>query len=148
MSDPFPPEVFDSTRFVLKLVDILVENHTALGDSLSFQQQRVDIRYTPFPKLGTTGGFTKCIGSQLYNIMKCYELVAKSGRDYDIYVRLRADSVFQNFENLLEMDTSFAKDDAVLINGSECHKHPMGGKGRDSCDREFGDDVRKHEEHT
>ncbi|CAM9269679.1 unnamed protein product, partial [Sphacelaria rigidula] len=76
---------------ILKPVRMVVENHDELFDTFSFRQPGVDLYYTNFAQVQTTKDFTKCIGSQLYSIKKCFELTQSTSKTYDVYVRLRGD---------------------------------------------------------
>lgn len=136
------PDLEEASR-VLKPVKMVVEDHEKLFDSFSFQKPDTELYYTYFKKIETTDDFTRCIGSQLYSVQKCYEL-AREG-DYDVFVRLRGDSVIDNFENLVGKDVP---DDAIVINGSDHHVHPGGGRGCRDCDFEFRISKRVHHDHS
>lgn len=138
----------EAAKSILNPVDMMVENHEALFELFSFREPGVDLYYTHFSRIQTTDDFTKCIGSQLYSVKRCFELTQKSKKTYDVYVRLRGDSVVENFGSLMTNSLSFISKNTVVINGSDNHVHPGGGRGCRKCDMEYGTGVRKHEFHS
>lgn len=138
---------FNSIRSVLKPVKMVIADHAPLFDSFSFQQKGLALYYANFSQLGKSVDFSRNIGSQLYSIMKCWELVKSSGNKYDILMRLRADAIIENFDKVLFNDFSFTKRNVLVVNGSKNHQHPMGGGGCLQCDREFSSGTRKHDNH-
>lgn len=138
----------DEARSILNPVEMVVEDHEALFDSFSFRQQGVDLYYTHFNEIRTTEDFTKCIGSQLYSVKRCFELTQKSKKTYDVYVRLRGDSIVENFGSLMNRCPQHVAKNTVVVNGSDNHVHPGGGRGCRKCDLEYGFGVRKHAAHS
>ena len=138
----------DRAKSVLNPVEMVVENHETLFDSFSFRQTGVDLYYTHFDEIQTTEDFTKCIGSQLYSVKRCFELTQKSGKTYDVYVRLRGDSIVQHFGSLMTKCLRHVRKDTVVVNGSDTHVHPGGGRGCRKCDLEYGSGIRKHDAHS
>ena len=145
----------DAAKSILKPVSMMVENHEALFDKLSFREPGVDLYYTSFSKVQTTEDFTKCIGSQLYSVKKCFELTQShlrntNSKPYDVYVRIRGDSIIDNFGNLMSGNVKeYLTDDMLVINGSDNHVHPGGGRGCRTCDLEYaGSQERSHRAHS
>ena len=147
----------EAARSTLKPVRMSVENHETLFDELSFREPGVDLYYTNFSGVQTTEDFTKCIGSQLYSVKKCFELTQThlkntNSKPYDVYVRVRGDSIVDNFDNLMTGDVkTYLTDDMLVINGSDNHVHPGGGRGCRKCDLEFISGVshkRNHRAHS
>lgn len=137
----------EAAKSILKPVGMVVENHESMFNEFSFRQPSVDLYYTNFPGIQTTKDFTKCIGSQLYSIKKCFQLTQSSEKKYDVYVRLRGDSIIENFRNLVR-NSIHVPDNTVIFNGSDNHVHPGGGRGCRKCDVEFGSGRRKHGPHS
>ena len=139
-----------AAKSILKPVCMMVENHEALFDKLSFREPGVDLYYTSFSKVQTTEDFTKCIGSQLYSVKKCFELTQNhlrntNSKPYDVYVRLRGDSIVDNFGNLMSGHVKeYLTDDMLVINGSDNHVHPGGGRGCRMCDLEYISSQKRH----
>ena len=142
-----PPD-FEEIRSVLKPVAMLVEDHADKMDHFSFQQEGLQLYYANFYQLGKSKDFSKNIGSQLYSIMKCWELVNESGIKYDLLVRLRADCIVDNFNNIFTGDTTFIHKNALVMNGSHQHMHPNGGGGCLKCDKEYPYGTRNHSDHS
>lgn len=136
----------EDVKDTLNPVGMLVEDHKKLFDSFSFKEDNVDLYYTNFPHVKTSQDFTKYIGSQLYSVKKCFDLTQASGKNYDLYMRLRGDAVIENFGTLLRNNLDFLTEDTIVINGSSSHAHPGGGRGCRNCDIEYGG-VRKHKVH-
>ncbi len=143
-----PPD-FENISKTLKPVSMSIEEHAPRLESFSFQQPGLKLYYANFPQLAKSRDFSRNIGSQLYSIMKCWELVRDSGRKYDILVRLRADCILENFEGLVNRSTTFMTDKVLVVNGSHNHVHPGGGGGCGQCDNEFqgGKGTRSHASH-
>ena len=135
-------------KSILNPVEMVVENHEDLYDEFSFHQPDVDLYYGENCQIRTTDDFSKCIGSQLYSIKSCFELTQRSGRTYDVYVRLRGDSVVHNFSNLMCSNLAHISDNALVINGSDNHVHLGGGRGCMKCDVEYCSGVRDHGDHS
>lgn len=135
-------------KSILKPVDMVVENHEELFQSFSFRESGVDLYYTHFSKILTTDDFTRCIGSQLYSIKRCFELTQKSQTMYDVYVRLRGDAVVNNFGRLVNNSLQYITEDTVVMNGSNSHVHPGGGRGCKKCDTEYASGIRNHVFHS
>ena len=143
-----PPDFEDISK-ILKPVRMSIEEHAPQLESFSFQQPGLKLYYANFPQLAKSRDFSRNIGSQLYSIMKCWELVRDSGKRYDILVRLRADCILENFEGLVNRNTAFITDKVLVVNGSDSHVHPAGGGGCAQCDNEFkgGEGTRAHASH-
>jgi len=139
-----PPD-FDEIRKILKPKQMLVENHADKMDSFSFIQTGLDLYYTNVLYLNRAADFTKNIGSQLYSVMKSWELAQNSNIEYDMMIRLRGDCILENFNNIFTRDTSFLKDDVLIMNGNS-HRHAMGGGGCSKCTLEYP--IRKHKDHV
>lgn len=137
----------DEAKEILKPTKMMIEDHEELLDGFSFKEQGVDLYYTKFPAIATTKDFTKYIGSQLYSIKKCFELTQSQGKKYDLYLRIRGDSILENVENLFKYDLGMINSNTVVINGSRVHIHPGGGRGCGKCDSEYGG-KRRHKIHT
>ena len=141
-----PPD-FELIKRILKPVSMLVEDHVQKESSFSLQQPGLKLYYVNFPEIKDIKDFSKSIGSQLYSIMKCWQLVRDSKKEYDLLVRLRADCVLQNFENIFTGDTSFIERGALVMNGSKFHSHAGGGGGCKQCNEEYTRGKRVHLEH-
>jgi len=141
-----PPD-FEEIREILKPVSMLVEDHSEKVGHLSLQQEGLDLYYVNFFQLKSGKDFSVHIGSQLYSIMKCWELVDKSGVKYDLLVRLRADCILDKFNNIFTGDTTFIQKNALVVNGSHQHMHPGGGGGCLKCDQEYAYGKRSHSDH-
>lgn len=144
------PPMFEEIKTVFRPNAILVENHEELFETFSFSKQGLPLYYVNFKQLEKSSDFTRNIGSQLYSIMKCHQLVLESGNKYDIIMRLRSDAIIENFGNIFTRPMQFIKNrrDVLVINGSKNHSHPGGGRGCSKCDQEyFYNGKRIHESH-
>jgi len=141
-----PPD-FELIRKILQPVKMVIEDHGEKFQSFSFQQPGLKLYYVDTDNLKKNKDFSRNIGSQLYSIMKCWELVRDSNKKYDILVRLRADCTLENFHNIFTGDTSFIENNALVVNGSRCHIHPGGGGGCKECNEEYITGKRIHSQH-
>ena len=139
------PPNFDEIRDILKPKDMLIEDHASKMDSFSFIQPGLELYYTNVLYLNRAEDFTKNIGSQLYSVMKSWELANNSNIKYDMMIRLRGDCILENFNNIFTRDTSFLEDDVLIMNGNS-HRHAMGGGGCSKCTLEYP--IRKHKDHV
>lgn len=139
------PPSFDEIRAVLKPKKMLVEDHSEKIDSFSLKHPGLQLYYTNVRYLNRTTDFTRNIGSQLYSIMKSWELAKDSGVEYDMMIRLRNDCIIENFGNIFTRDTSFLKDEVLVVNGNS-HRHAFGGGGCNKCTLEYP--TRKHTDHV
>ena len=141
------PELED-IRKIFNPVRMTVEDHGSLFDSFSFNCKDMTLYYANFPQLAKSSDFTRNIGSQLYSIYKCHQLVIKEGRKYDILFRLRADSILLNFDKVIYSNLDFVNRNVLVANGSSNHSHPGGGRGCMKCDKEFHTGRRIHVDHS
>ena len=136
----------------IKPVAMQVEDHAEKVDKFSMQHEGLDLFYVEFPGLAKADDFSKHIMSQLYSVHRAFQLVeahqTTRGIKYDLLVRLRADSIVENFSRVFSSNVGFAQDNVLVANGSSAHQHPGGGKGCGSCDKESAAGVRAHAEHT
>lgn len=139
---------FGEVKRTLKPVSMIVEDHREKAPGFSWQQDGLDLFYTQFPGLAMSDDFTKSVASQLYSISRAFDLAESSGNEYDVYVRLRADAVVDNFSELLTRKLHFVRDDVLVVNGSNNHVHPAGGRGCSRCDTEFKSGARRHADHS
>lgn len=139
---------FDEIRRTLNPVAMKVEDHSEKRADFSWQQEGLDLFYTQFSKLGSSGDFTKNVASQLYSISQAFDLAETSGNVYDVYVMLRADAIVGNFNAMLTKRLHFLRDDVLVVNGSGNHVHPGSGKGCRQCDAEFNSGERVHADHS
>ena len=137
-----PPD-FQEIRRILQPSKMLIENHSEKIGSFSMKQPGLNLYYTNSKYLNTD--FTKNIGSQLYSVMKSWELARDSNVKYDMMIRMRNDCVIDNFENVFRRDTSFLKDDVLIMNGNS-HRHAHGGGGCGKCRLEYP--QRNHTDHS
>lgn len=141
-----PPPDFDEIRKVMQPKKMLIEDHSEKSKGFSFLQPGLDLYYTNLRYLDRASDFTKNIGSQLYSVMKSWELARDSNVEYDMMIRLRNDCIIENFGNIFKRDTSFlAKEDVLVINGNS-HRHALGGGGCSKCGTEYPE--RKHTDHV
>jgi len=141
---------FALIRRLLKPSVMKVEEHAPLYESFSFLQKNIKLYYAEITQLrdDINPDFSRNIGSQLYSIMKCWELVRDSGKKYDFLVRLRADCILLNFENFINKSTEWITNNTLVVNSGVTHRHHGGGGGCDSCGKEFPSRKRIHTEHT
>lgn len=138
-------------RSVLRPVEMVVEDHEMIFPTLSFIQPGVDLYYTFNTLIQNDEDFTRYIGSQLYSIKKCFQLTQNSNKQYDIFIRLRGDSVIENFGNLvgnLDQTLDQLSEETLVMNGSDNHVHPGGGRGCKDCDVQCNTGIRKHDDHS
>ena len=128
----------------------------------------IDLYYTWFEELermtldGRTTDFPSCILSQLYSVQAAWKLMHKSGKDYDVVVRMRADCMPAVPTACVWMPFCEARlfDNVLFFNGSNKHVHCKGGRGCLTCDSEangyrpdqipnirFRDKVKLHSTH-
>ena len=144
----------DDIRQTIKPAAFEVENHADKLSKFSLQQEGLDLFYVEFPGLARADDFSKHVMSQLYSIHRAFKLVESHQQtnniEYDILVRLRADSVVENFSKLFTSSLHFAAEDVLVANGTSTHQHPGGGRGCLACDKETRGIVRQrvHTEHT
>jgi len=116
-------------RNTLKPVSMQVENHSEKVDSFSLQQDGLDLFYVEFPGLRKAQDFSKHVMSQLYSIHRAFELVESYEKDrgikYDFLVRLRADSIIEDFSRIFTINTSFVRDNMLVINGTCAHQQSL-----------------------
>jgi len=143
-----PPD-FSMIKCVLNPVKMQIDEHPPIYDSFSFKKKGLQLYYAEIKQLreDINSDFSRSIGSQLYSIMKCWELVRDTGNQYDYLIRLRADSVLLKFENFMDQDTTWITDDVLIVNSGVTHRHHGGGGGCGACDKEFEKGDRKHKEH-
>jgi len=140
-----PPD-FDKIRKVLKPKKMLIENHSEKSKAFSFIQPGLKLYYTNLRYLDRASDFTKNISSQLYSVMKSWELARDSNVKYDMMIRLRNDCILENFENIFKRDTSFLEKDNVLVINGNSHRHAFGGGGCSKCGTEYPN--RRHTDHV
>jgi len=144
----------DDITHTIKPVSFEVEHHTDKLNNFSLRQEGLDLFYVEFPGLAHSDDFSKHIMSQLYSVYRAFRLVEShqktNNMEYDILVRLRADSVVENFSRLFTNSLHFATGDVLVANGTPAHKHPGGGRGCLTCDEETQRGARRrvHPEHT
>lgn len=136
---------FDEVRKALKPRKMMIEDHSEKIKSFSFKTRGLKLYYTDSAYLKKTDDFTRNVGSQLYSIMKAWELAKESNIEYDMMIRMRNDCIIRNFENIFNRDTSFLEKDVLIVNGNS-HKHPHGGGGCNKCNIEYP--LRRHNEHS
>ena len=138
----------------IKPVAFEVEDHAGKVQNFSLQQEGLDLFYVEFPGLTKSDDFSKHVLSQLYSVHRAFKLVESHEKShnikYDLLVRMRADSIVENFSRLFTSSLDFAREDVLVANGSSAHQHPGGGRGCGTCDREFSGVRRQrvHPEHT
>ena len=131
-----------------------VEDHADKVQNFSLQQEGLDLFYVEFAGLTKSDDFSKHVLSQLYSVHRAFKLVESHQKSqnikYDILVRMRADSIVENFSRLFTSSLDFAREDVLVANGSLAHQHPGGGRGCGACDQEFKCVRRQrvHAEHT
>ena len=136
---------FEEVKRALNPRKMMIENHSEKISSFSLKSPGLKLYYTNGAYLSKTNDFTRNIGSQLYSIMKAWELANESNIEYDMMIRMRNDCVIKNFENVFNRDTSFLQKDVLIVNGNS-HKHPHGGGGCNKCNIEYP--LRRHTEHS
>lgn len=141
----------DDVRNTIKPVAMQVETHEKKVEHFSLQQEGLDLFHVEFPGLEKADDFSEHVMSQLYSVHQAFLLVEAhektQGTKYDLLVRLRADSIVENFSRIFSSNLEFARDDVLVVNGSSVHQHTGGGGGCGSCDKQNGD-ARRHVEHT
>lgn len=140
-----PPDFMDIID-TIRPIDISILEHDDFFDEFSMQKQNQELYYVDFPFFKDVNDFTKCIKSQFFTWAKCFELVTNY-QEYDIIVKLRADSVLDIDKLLSSNWKSFVNDETFMTN-SVTHRHAGGGKGCLTCDERYPDIYYRNHVHT
>lgn len=139
---------FESINDILKPVTFIREDHTKYLENFGLIKKYGKTVYlAKGQKVQKHDDFSKFIASQLYSIYTCYQAVKKyseeSGTEYDIVIKLRADTVLYHplvFKEPLPEN--------VLYIHSRSHFHRDGGRGCKQCDVEWTSGKRQHYNHV